>query len=143
MAIYGVGANYDGKDVSGDFVAHGIACIGWDEQTAPGLHYCMRRVKQGSIIYIKAQPVAQAMTIKAVGIVLGEALDHTRIVPARLGEIGVEVGWLWHGIHQVKPADSKYNVHLNTFYEEFDPAIINSVLRLLRPATVIGSWGQP
>ena len=53
MAIYAVGAYYDG-DVSDDFIANNIAGPGWSINDAPELHQFVRSLKVGDIIYIKS-----------------------------------------------------------------------------------------
>jgi len=38
MAIYGIGANYEGDDVSGEFIKNNLAGVGWNVAHAPELH---------------------------------------------------------------------------------------------------------
>lgn len=128
MAIYGIGAFYDGTtDVSPEFTAQGVACVGWSVQDAPVLHRLLGHVKVGDIIYIKAHPPGRDLIVKAVGIVRDE---EVRDYP-QLGR-GVQVRWIWRGNQTVREAhDEKYNVRSNTLYEEVSPVIQELILSLL------------
>jgi len=75
MAIFGLGAFYDGKtDMTDDFVSNGVACIGWSRHDAEPLHNMIRHMKVGDIIYIKAHPPSQGLIIKAIGIILDDVI---------------------------------------------------------------------
>jgi hypothetical protein len=70
MAIYAIGAVFDGEDVSSDFISAGVACIGWDEVDAPYAHQLFRRITVitvGDIIAIKSYAPQQGLYLKAVG----------------------------------------------------------------------------
>jgi hypothetical protein len=126
MAIYGIGAFYE-ADVSSDFLAQGVACIGRDVQDAPALHRLLSHLRVGDIIYIKAHPPGKSLTIKTVGIILEEEVKAY----AGLGR-GVRVRWAWNGNHMVREAaNEKYNVRNNSLYEEVSPVIQDTILALL------------
>jgi hypothetical protein len=128
MAIFGVGAYYDGeRDVTDAFLAEGIACVGWPEHDAPALHTLLRRVQIGDIAYIKAHPPGRELIVKAVGIVTQDAVrEH-----AELGRC-IQVRWIWTGNEVFHEADNeRYNVRNNTLYEEMSPAFRTNVLNLL------------
>jgi len=127
MAIYGIGAFYDGTtDVSPDFISQGVACLGWAATDAPALHRLLAHVKTGDILYIKAHPPGRELTVKAVGIVVDETVRQYS--PG----FGVQVRWLWRGSHVFREGtDEKYNVRSNTLYEEVSPIMQNGILELL------------
>ena len=128
MAVFGIGAYYDGTtDMTNDFLSNGLACIGWPSEDAPPLHKLMGHIKIGDIIYIKAQPPNQGLTIKGVGIVTDdEVLDDTG-----LGEACISVKWVWSGNEYVGRISDRYPVRFITLYEEFNPEIIRRVIELL------------
>src|SRR5690242_16823235 len=75
MAIYGIGAFYDGTtDVSPEFLAQGVACVGWSREDAPVFHRLLGHIKVGDIVYIKAHPPGRALIVKGVGIVRDETV---------------------------------------------------------------------
>jgi hypothetical protein len=127
--IFGIGAFYGGeRDVSGDFIREGVACVGWDEQQAPPIYEILRHIRVGDIVYIKSHPSGR-LYLKAVGIVEDATVQ-------RHGDLGhgVRVRWLWHGEPvQVPytPAERTYNVRSITLYEEVSPMVQREVLRLL------------
>ena len=53
VAIYGIGANFGGIDVSKNFLHSGVAGVGWDQADAPDLHNYIDSIEKGDIIYIK------------------------------------------------------------------------------------------
>src|SRR5437016_1754135 len=117
--MFGIGAFYDGvRDVSGDFVREGVACVGWDEDQAPPIYEILRHIRVGDIIYIKAVGIVEDPTVQRYG---------------DLGR-GVRVRWFWHGEPVQIPytaAERSYNVRSITLYEEVSPMIQREVLRLL------------
>ncbi len=127
MAIFGFGATYgDDGDVSGDFIKHGVACIGYAPREAPSLHALLRHIKVGDVVYLKGYPVNQGLIIKAVGVVMEDG------VKKREDGWGVPVRWVWtRGNKRLGQIKDKYNVHSFTLYEEYNPEIQKEVLRLL------------
>ena len=130
MAIFGLGAYYDGKDVTDDFIGNGVACIGHTSVNAPSLHRLMDSIKVGDIIYLKSYTPSQGLVIKAVGIVL----DHRVHKVPGLGNACLNVRWVWQGRRVLGKIDDKYNVRSNTIYEEFNPKVENIVINLLLPS---------
>ena len=126
MAIFGIGAHYDGQDVSDDFVANKVACIGWSEADAPAVYEVMKHFKVGDIVYIKSAPIGHGIRVKAIGIVD----DNKMRSVAGLGE-GVGIKWVWSGHENLGTIDDKYNVRNNTIYEEYSRAVQNEILKLL------------
>ncbi len=130
MAVFGLGAFYDGTDdMTDSFVSSSAACIGWPEIDARPLHKALRHIKIGDIIYIKAHPPSVGLIIKAVGIVM----DDEIFSDPDLGEACLRVRWLWRGNDHVGQVGDRYNVRNNTLYEEFNPEISRRVIALLIP----------
>ena len=75
MAIFGIGATYEGYDVSKQFIVDSIACVGWSISDAPAIHEILRCLKVGDNMYIKTSPIGQGIRIKAVGIVIDNTLE--------------------------------------------------------------------
>jgi hypothetical protein len=126
MAIFGFGANYEGEDVSANFVAAGAACVGWAEQDAPPLHNMLRHIKVGDIAFLKSFTPQVGLTIKAVGVVLGSEPREIRA----LGW-GVQVRWIWRGEDRIGLLGDKYPVRGITLYEEYNPVVQERVIGLL------------
>lgn len=126
MAIFGIGATYENHDVSKQFIADSIACVGWTISDAPAIHEILRCLKVGDIMYIKTSPIGQGIRVKAVGIVIENTLEKKN----NLG-IGVSVKWIWDGYENIGRIDDKYNVRNNTLYEEHNKCVQTFVLNLL------------
>ena len=131
MAIYGIGANYSGQDVSEEFINYGIVATGWDSWAAPDLHEYFKELKAGDIVYIKACSYSSNITIKGVGMVTDQKLLDSSHASG-LVEIGRNVKWFdqdWHRSN--RPARQKNNVRGNTIYREFHPEIIDQINKIL------------
>jgi hypothetical protein len=126
MAVYGIGAHLDVGDVTEQFVAGGVACLGWNEQQAPPAHAILRQMRIGDIIFVKANTPQGGLTIKAVGVVT----DATIRKIATLGSC-VSVRWVWTGKERVGKLDDKWPVRSVTLYEEHHPQVQAKVISLL------------
>jgi hypothetical protein len=134
MAVYGIGATYNGtEDQSDNFIGNGVACIGWSPGDAPAAHAQMTTVKMGDIIFIKSYAPSAGLHIKAVGIIT----DNTfRKITDTLGW-GVSVRWvpLPNGKIVIGPVEDHSDyMRRGTLYEEFNPSVIRRVLDVLVPA---------
>lgn len=131
MAIYGIGANYSGTDVSADFIRHGIIGTGWDDYEAPDLHEYFRALEPGDIVYIKSCSYSSNIAIKGIGIVIdGILLDDTH--SSSLLEIGRNIKWIntsWLKVS--RPSQQKNNVRGNTIYREFHPDLIVLITKIV------------
>lgn len=130
MSFIGIGAMYGTDDVSSEFVAQGVACIGFEPAAAPFTHAQMATLNTGDIIFIKSYPPHIGLHIKAVGIVT----DPTFKKVPNLG-YGVSVRWVWHEVDNPivlgKLDDRGDHVRRGTFYQEVGPEVQRVVLELL------------
>jgi len=131
MAIYGIGAKYNGTDISNEFIKHGIVATGWDDYEAPDIHEYFKALNAGDIVYLKACSYSSNITIKGMGIVRNEnILDSTHI--SELVEIGRNVTWIdkeWMIVN--RPAQQKNNVRGNTIYREFHRDLVNTITKIV------------
>lgn len=125
MAIFGIGAYYE-SDVSGDFLKRGCACVGWSESDAPPAHAILRHLRSGDIIFIKSFTPRHGLTVKAVGLVKDGKVRSF----GKLGS-GVAVRWVWSGEESLGKLEDKWPVRSVTIYEEYHPAVQNTVMDLL------------
>ena len=128
MAIFGLGAMYDGKDdVSQNFLSGGIACVGWSEADAPAAHNMLRHIKIGDIVFLKSFPPNFGLIVKAIGIVTGSEPREVE----NLGW-GVDVRWLWQGERRIGRLEDKYDPMRGlTLYEEYNPTLQWQLIDLL------------
>jgi hypothetical protein len=127
MAIYAFGASFGGvKDVSGDFIKGGVACVGWPPKDAPPLHSILKHIKTGDIVYLKSHPPDIGLIIKAVGVVIGNEVE-----PLGLGD-GFRVRWVWTGPEvRLGKIQDRYPVRNLTIYEEFNYDVQVKIIDLL------------
>jgi hypothetical protein len=127
MAIYAVGAYYDG-DVSKDFIANNIAGPGWNISDAPELHQFVRSLKVGDLIYIKScSPTSPDIIVKAIGVITNDQV----VTDSNVVSAGRNVKWVVRESFRIPKPTEKNNVRLNTMYEEFHPAVQEKILEKL------------
>src|SRR5579863_5022211 len=106
MAMYGLGANYDGsRDVSRDFIENDVACIGWSYEEAPSLHHIMQSFQVGDIVYLKAHPPNIGLIVKAIGLV-----RDSRVFESEHGRACVRMDWIWEENETLGHIEDRYNV---------------------------------
>lgn len=129
MAIYGIGANFGGSDdVSKQFIKREVACLGYSKEDSPTLHTMLAHIKTGDIIFIKSFPPNIGLIIKAVGVVVGDAVVEDRELRLR----GVRMKWAWHGDVRLGKLEDKYDpVRGLTLYEEQNFTVQSQVIQLL------------
>ena len=129
MAIFGIGAYYDGDDVSDEFIDNEIIGTGWTNIDAPELHEYFSTLKVGDIIYIKAAFGGADITVKAIGIIT----DNIILTAANhyLTQVGRNVRWLNTEKFVIPRPQEKNNVRSNTVYEEFHPLVQQEIIRHL------------
>src|SRR5207245_703490 len=131
--IYGIGSVYGSTDeMLPQFVSRKVACIGWPETEAAGLHQMLGHIGVGDIVFIKAHPPSHGLYIKAVGVV-----DSPEVY--RFPDLGSgrSVRWVWSATDGVKPAhlgrlnDRYDNLRGGTIYPEFGPTVQEAVISIL------------
>lgn len=129
MAIYGVGAYYDGDDVSDEFIKGNLIGTGWDFTDAPELYEYFKSLKVGDIVYIKAAQFGSDITVKAVGVILDNVILTSSF--HYLTAIGRNVKWLSTAKFVILRPAEKNNVRSNTIYEEFHPDVQHQIIAVL------------
>ena len=136
MAVYGIGAMYEGtEDQTDNFVKMGVACVGWQPHDAPAAHAQMASVKMGDVFFIKSYAPSAGLHIKAVGIVTDSTF---RKITDSLGW-GVSVRWIPipDGRIAIGPVEDHSDyLRRGTLYEEFNPTVIKRVLDVLVPTAM-------
>lgn len=138
MAVYGIGATFEKKDVFDFFIKDKVAFLSWTDKDAPELHKLFRHVKIGDILYIKSYNPTTGLTIKAIGIVKDNAINEAN-------NNNISVGWIWIGKKDtekvedqfivLEPNMDKYNVRNIAIYEEFNEVVLAKVLDKIFAAT--------
>lgn len=138
MAIYGIGADYDGKYVGDEFYGNGVVCIGWGLETKPYLYGIMREIGIGDIVIIKSffqRAGKQVLRIKGIGIVIDNKLKSKR----NLGQC-IEVRWLKYDADFLKELEytkEEFDAGVQrrtTIYKEYNPEICKAIVELAFPA---------
>lgn len=126
--IYGLGANWKGKDVSEQFLKRGIAGVGWRREGNPALHLLLTRMQVGDVIYIKSYPPGEDLIIKGVGFLRTSEI----FADEELGGAFRRVAWFWRGYEHISIIGDRHNVRRhNALYEEVDLEVQLRVLALL------------
>lgn len=133
MKIWGMGTCYGGYDDQTDcFVKNSIAAIGWDENDAIDLYAMMRDVEIGDILYLKStypkKGVGRILRIKAIGKVTNPCKKID-------GKSAISINY----IKSFTPIDlilknykGKNSVYGSTFYQEYNPLIIEKILKYIQ-----------
>ena len=106
VAIYGIGANFGGIDVSKNFLHSGVAGVGWDQADAPDL------------------------CVKGIGIVTDNASVGTFNIGSKYPiNRGKQIDWLDKSTFVIPKPYGKNNVRSNSVYREFHPDVIKEILK--------------
>lgn len=128
--LFAVGATFDRKDVSQDFIAANVIGVGWSKAQAPELECFIKHMMTGDIVYIKSCNFNNNIRVKAIGrIVDDEILINFPINTVDVITFGRNVEWLSLEPFSIGKPRQKNNMRSNTLYQEFHPdvfAIINS-----------------
>jgi hypothetical protein len=127
MAIFGIGAYYDGDDVSEEFIDNELIGTGWTITDAPELHNYFTTLKVGDIIYIKAAFGGADITVKGIGVITNNTI--LTATHHYLTQIGRNVRWLNTEKFVISRPSEKNNVRSNTVYEEFHPLVQQEIIR--------------
>jgi hypothetical protein len=133
MAIYGIGAYYDG-DVSRDFIEANLVGIGWENIDAADLHQLVKTMKVGDIVYLKSfSPSSPHLIVKAIGLIVDDEI-RTWNDSNNLVSCGRNVRWLSTRQIRIPKPSEKNNVRANSVYEEFHPRVQEAILNQIHPA---------
>lgn len=127
MSIYGAGSDWwDGQDKATDFFQNNNYEIGWSKNEAQDIYQMVQYVKLGDFIYLKAnRPGSLHLRIKGIGIVTGFQGGSIIIL---------NVKWIiTEKFHIDIPQGTGKHTHIRsaTFYEEFNPYVIEFIIRKL------------
>lgn len=130
MAVWGIGANWDSKDVSREFVGYSTAAIGYNKEDKATYHEKIRSVKLGDLIFIKAKfKETGTMLVKAIGIVTDRHLCPENGFD---GHDGIKVCWIRNFTdNPVKITSPGEYGSTHTFYEEQKEEVIRQIVKLL------------
>ena len=126
MAVFGLGSNYEGTDMTEKFVKNKVACIGYEPDETPTLYNVFKSIKVGDIVYLKSKSPNSGLKIKAVGIATSTTLKSYK----NLG-YGSGVNRIVDTLPLKELKDDKYNVGCNNIYEEYNDEIIQFLVSLI------------
>ena len=124
MSVFCIGANFNKKDISQDFIKQGIVGVVWNSNEAPELQDYFQSLKVGDIVYIKSAFVNSDITVKAIGLIK----DSLIIRNNGLVSTGRNVKWLFTEQFIIPQPKEKNNVRSNTIYEEFHPVALSEII---------------
>lgn len=131
MAVWGIGASWDGRDVSKEFVGYKTASIGYDEENKSTYHKMIREsVKIGDLIFIKAKHNENGkMRIKAIGVVIDNNLCKDNGFE---GQDGIKVYYIKNLTDNPIVIDSppEYG-STHTLYKEEKATVVQQIVNLL------------
>lgn len=131
MAIYGIGAYWDGDDKTDEFVQHGKVCIGWWPSDAPSLYKILKTIKIGDIVYIKSNPPGE-LRIKAIGLVTDDTpFPYDEETKGKRVPGCIRISWLWKSEPVIIKVKDRYNVRANSLYEEYNSEVQKTILKLI------------
>ena len=128
MAIFGIGANFDNRDVLDIFISCSFIGIGWGIEFAPDLYEFIKSLKVGDIVYIKSfSPSSTNIKIKGIGLISNSEILNEETSDGNL-KIGRNVLWCCKEKFELEIPKGKNNVRNNSIYEEFDPEVQTVIL---------------
>lgn len=123
-SLFAVGATYDGKDVSQDFIANNVIGVGWSATEAPELKFFVEHMAIGDVVYIKSCNFNSNIRVKAIGrIVDDKILVNFPINKVDVITFGRNVEWLYTEPFSIDKPREKNNVRSNALYQEFHPEV--------------------
>ena len=139
MKVWGIGTNWwtdDTKtrfnDRTNHFLNDGVAAIGWSKDKAPGLYAMADEVEIGDIIYLKSYIIkGSQIRIKAIGKVTNNNYKTPKYEGCRV----FKVEWLkMERLEKIPLTDAEKtnNVFRNTLYREYNPRIIQIIMKKLK-----------
>lgn len=128
-----MGTCYGGyDDQTTIFIENKIAAIGWSENDAIDLYAMIGKVEIGDIIYLKStypkKSIGRILRIKTVG----KVVNPNKKFDGK-SAIGMDYIENFAPIDLVlKDYKGKNNVYGSTFYQEYNPLIIEKILNLIQ-----------
>lgn len=146
MAIWGVGAKFDGWDNKlYSFVNESFWCTGFTQQEKPEIYEMIKNIQIGDIVYVKSLPIkSNIMNVRAVGIVTESFKNFNS--HNGFGNCGNEIGVKWLIAESNQPllkeeiTDKYINGRKTTIFKEYNKDIIKRVINLLNISEV--KYGQ-
>lgn len=137
MAIWGVGAKFDGWDNKLDsFVNESFWCTGFTQQEKPEIYEMIKNIQIGDIVYVKSLPIkSNIMNVRAVGIVTESFKNFNS--HKGFENCGNEIGVKWLITESNQPllkeeiTDKYINGRKTTIFKEYNKDIIKRVINLL------------
>ena len=137
MAVWGVGAKFDGWDNKLDsFVNESFWCTGFTQQEKPEIYEMIKNIQIGDIVYVKSLPIkSNIMNVRAVGIVTDSFKDSNS--HKEFENCGNEIGVKWLIAESNQPllkeeiTDKYINERKTTIFKEYNKDIIKMVINLL------------
>ena len=133
MKIWGMGTCYGGyDDQTSIFIKNKIAAVGWSEDDAIDLYAMIGKVEISDIIYLKStypkKGIGRVLRIKTVG----KVVNPNKKFDGK-SAIGVDYIESFTPIDLVlKDYRCKNSVYGCTFYQEYNPLIIEKILHLIQ-----------
>lgn len=128
-----MGTCYGGyDDQTSVFIKNKVAAIGWSEDDAIDLYAMLGKVEIGDIIYLKStypkKNSGRILRIKAIGKVVNpnKKFDEKSAIGVDYIENFTPVDLV------LKDYKGKNNVYGSTFYQEYNPLIIEKILNLIQ-----------
>ncbi len=133
MKVWGMGTCYGGyNDQTSMFIKNKIAAIGWSEDDAIDLYAMIGKVEIGDIIYLKStypkKNIGRILRIKTIGKVVNPNKKFN-------GKSAIGVDYIKNFAPidlVVKDYKGKNSVYGSTFYQEYNPLIIEKILNLIQ-----------
>lgn len=137
MAVWGVGAKFDGWDNKLDsFVNESFWCTGFTQQEKPEIYEMIKNIQIGDIVYVKSLPIkSNIMNVRAVGIVTESFKNFNS--QKGFENCGNEIGVKWlitesnQPLLKEKITDKYINERKTTIFKEYNKDIIKIVINLL------------
>lgn len=133
MKIWGIGYKFGGwDDKSRDFTANSEAVIGWDIKNAPDLYLMLREIEIGDIVYLKTCALKKGKGKELRIAKIGKVINPLKLVDEN-GKNALGVKWVKEFDSflpfMLNECKSRNNVYSNTLYREYNPIIIEEILK--------------
>jgi hypothetical protein len=139
MAIFGVGSNWSGEEMSNRFFTEGKFIVGWDVDSAKDLYVFLASLKVGDVLYVKANPPgSREIRVKGVGIVTKSVMgclisgEFEGSCISDGNGLFVRVRWVDQQEFTVTIPENEgrlTNIRAATIYEEYLPFVQDAILR--------------